>query len=465
MLELVAERGCGYVLMHIEGPPRVDREPPALRRPGRAPAAWFGERIERAALAAGVAEEQIALDPGLDFDLSVDDDLEILRRLGELRELGRRCSSPSRARTSSARCWRAPGRSRAPADEREAATLRRRRSPVAGAEVLRLHDAERARRAADRRGDHGRRPGDRPRAGWPPRRRSPPTAAGTIEAGRDDDAWSPTSEAANPRATGPPRWPRAGGGARRRRDRGAVLAPARGARGGRRGQRDRHQRHRVGQVAVLQPAGARRASARPRRAPLPLSDQGARPGPGAQARPSSAWRSFGTRSTTATRRATTAPRSGAARTSILTNPDMLHVGILPHHRGWGDFLAGLGWVVVDEAHTYRGVFGSHVANVLRRLRRVAALYGAEPRFVSPRRRSPTRSSSPSELVRRAVRAGRLRRRAAGPAADRDLEPAGDRPEDDDPALGALRGGRAARRPGRRGACGRSASCAAGAGSS
>jgi DEAD/DEAH box helicase domain-containing protein len=66
---------------------------------------------------------------------------------------------------------------------------------------------------------------------------------------------------------------------------------------------------------------------------------------------------------------------------VLTNPDMLHVGILPHHKGWGDFLANLGWVVVDEAHTYRGVFGSHVANVLRRLRRVARAYGAEPRFL------------------------------------------------------------------------------------
>jgi DEAD/DEAH box helicase domain-containing protein len=66
---------------------------------------------------------------------------------------------------------------------------------------------------------------------------------------------------------------------------------------------------------------------------------------------------------------------------ILTNPDMLHIGILPHHKQWGDFLANLGWIVVDEAHTYRGVFGSHVANVLRRLRRVVHRYGAEPRFV------------------------------------------------------------------------------------
>ena len=66
---------------------------------------------------------------------------------------------------------------------------------------------------------------------------------------------------------------------------------------------------------------------------------------------------------------------------ILTNPDMLHVGVLPNHRSWGDVLANLAWVVVDEAHVYRGVFGSHVANVLRRLRRLARAYGAEPRFI------------------------------------------------------------------------------------
>ncbi|MGH2952066.1 MAG: DEAD/DEAH box helicase, partial [Solirubrobacterales bacterium] len=66
---------------------------------------------------------------------------------------------------------------------------------------------------------------------------------------------------------------------------------------------------------------------------------------------------------------------------VLTNPDMLHMGVLPHHKRWGDFLANLDWVVVDEAHTYRGVFGSHVANVLRRLRRVSRLYRSSPRFI------------------------------------------------------------------------------------
>ncbi|MDX6397649.1 MAG: box helicase protein [Gaiellaceae bacterium] len=66
---------------------------------------------------------------------------------------------------------------------------------------------------------------------------------------------------------------------------------------------------------------------------------------------------------------------------VLTNPDMLHVGVLPHHDRWGDVLANLRYVVVDEAHVYRGVFGSHVANVLRRLRRLARAYGSEPQFV------------------------------------------------------------------------------------
>ena len=66
---------------------------------------------------------------------------------------------------------------------------------------------------------------------------------------------------------------------------------------------------------------------------------------------------------------------------ILTNPDMLHVGVLPHHDRWGDVLANLRYVVVDEAHVYRGVFGSHVANVLRRLRRLARVYGSEPQFL------------------------------------------------------------------------------------
>jgi DEAD/DEAH box helicase domain-containing protein len=83
---------------------------------------------------------------------------------------------------------------------------------------------------------------------------------------------------------------------------------------------------------------------------------------------------------------------------VLTNPDMLHVALLPNHKSWGDFFANLSHVVVDEAHTYRGVFGSHVANVLRRLRRVARAYGSEPRFVL----ASATIANPVELAERLV---------------------------------------------------------------
>jgi DEAD/DEAH box helicase domain-containing protein len=83
---------------------------------------------------------------------------------------------------------------------------------------------------------------------------------------------------------------------------------------------------------------------------------------------------------------------------ILTNPDMVHVGVLPHHKGWAEFISKLRYVVVDEAHVYRGVFGSHVANVLRRLRRVAAIYGADPRFIL----TSATIANPLELAERLV---------------------------------------------------------------
>lgn len=66
---------------------------------------------------------------------------------------------------------------------------------------------------------------------------------------------------------------------------------------------------------------------------------------------------------------------------ILSNPDMLHYAILPHHGGWSHFFRRLRYVVVDEIHTYRGVFGAHVAHILRRLRRLAAAYGSSPQFI------------------------------------------------------------------------------------
>jgi DEAD/DEAH box helicase domain-containing protein len=66
---------------------------------------------------------------------------------------------------------------------------------------------------------------------------------------------------------------------------------------------------------------------------------------------------------------------------ILTNPDMLHTGILPHHTKWMRLFENLRYIVLDELHTYRGVFGSHLANVLRRLRRIAEFYGSRPQFI------------------------------------------------------------------------------------
>ncbi len=67
---------------------------------------------------------------------------------------------------------------------------------------------------------------------------------------------------------------------------------------------------------------------------------------------------------------------------LLSNPDMLHLGILAYHDAWAEFLKNLKFVIIDEAHSYRGIFGSHVAHVIRRLRRVCRYYGSDPRFVT-----------------------------------------------------------------------------------
>lgn len=67
---------------------------------------------------------------------------------------------------------------------------------------------------------------------------------------------------------------------------------------------------------------------------------------------------------------------------LLSNPDMLHLGILAFHDGWAEFFKNLKYVVVDEAHSYRGIFGSHVAHVLRRLRRICRFYGSDPQFIT-----------------------------------------------------------------------------------
>ena len=97
---------------------------------------------------------------------------------------------------------------------------------------------------------------------------------------------------------------------------------------------------------------------------------------------------------------------------VLTNPDMLSMGILPNHAAWADMLANLAVVVIDEAHVYRGVFGSHVANVLRRLRRVCSFYGTAPRFLL----ASATIANPVELAERLT--GLRRRRPSSTATAR-----------------------------------------------
>jgi dihydropteroate synthase len=140
MLQLAAETGCGLVLMQIEGPPREDREPPRYDDPVEHLKSWFGRRLEYATRL-GIDEEQIALDPGLDFDLSVADDLEILRRLPELKSFGRPLYVSLSRKDFLGAALAGSWEERLPASEREWATAAAVTLAVtAGADVLRLHD-------------------------------------------------------------------------------------------------------------------------------------------------------------------------------------------------------------------------------------------------------------------------------------------------------------------------------------
>jgi DEAD/DEAH box helicase domain-containing protein len=99
------------------------------------------------------------------------------------------------------------------------------------------------------------------------------------------------------------------------------------------------------------------------------------------------------------------PRSQRARVRrqarlLMSNPDMLHAGILPHHTQWEEFFGNLRFIVVDEIHSYRGVFGSHTANVLRRLRRICDFYGSSPRFIL----TSATIANPAELAERLIEA-------------------------------------------------------------
>ena len=140
MFELVAGSGCGYVLVHIEGPPRVNRPVKRYDDTVEHLKSWLGGRIE-AASRLGVSEEQIAIDPGLDFDLTTAQDLEVLRRLGELRALGPALYVSLSRKDFIGEVLAGSWQERLPAGEREwgtvaAATLAVRE----GADVLRIHD-------------------------------------------------------------------------------------------------------------------------------------------------------------------------------------------------------------------------------------------------------------------------------------------------------------------------------------
>jgi dihydropteroate synthase len=140
MFELVAGTGCGYVLMHIEGPPRVDRVPPAYNDVVEHLESWFGGRVE-AASRLGVAEEQIAIDPGLDFDLTTAQDLEILRRLAELRSLGLPLYVSLSRKDFIGEVLAGSWEERLPAGEREWGTVAAAALAVReGADILRIHD-------------------------------------------------------------------------------------------------------------------------------------------------------------------------------------------------------------------------------------------------------------------------------------------------------------------------------------
>ena len=210
----------------------------------------------------------------------------------------------------------------------------------------------------------------------------------------------------------------------------------------RRPQRRRHHADGVGQDALLQRAGAERdpaGSVEPRA--LPVSDQGARAGSARRAagdvrddrraRPASR---SACSPTTATRRRTRGARSARARTSCSAIPDMVHSGILPHHPRWAKLFENLRYVIIDELHAYRGVFGSHL---VQRAAAAAAhlpalrIESGVPLLVGDDCQ-PARAGRAAD--RAAVRAGRQERRAARREVLRLRQPAGRQPSARHPAV-------------------------------
>jgi len=140
MFELVAGTGCGYVLVHIEGPPRVERAAREYDDVVEHVKSWLGGRVEVAS-GLGVDVEQIAIDPGLDFDLSVEQDLELLRRLPELRSLGLPLYVSLSRKDFVGALLGGSWEGRLPAGEREWGTVAAVALAVrGGADLLRIHD-------------------------------------------------------------------------------------------------------------------------------------------------------------------------------------------------------------------------------------------------------------------------------------------------------------------------------------
>ena len=146
---------------------------------------------------------------------------------------------------------------------------------------------------------------------------------------------------------------------------------------------------------------------------VPLPDQGPRPGPAPRVR--CRWTCPALTAVTYDGDSPPEQRAWARRHAnvILTNPDMLHAGILPFHGRWANFLRRLRYVVLDELHTLRGVYGTHVAHLMRRLRRLCALYGSSPVFVCCSATIGSPAALASAITGVACHAGGRRRLAVG----------------------------------------------------
>ena len=363
------------------------RAAPVTRTPSATCARWFSRRGSRRRSAAGSPRSRSRWIPGSTSTSRSTTTSRSSPRSASCARSAARSSWRCRARTSSAPCWPVPGSAgrRRPSGNGPPPRQRRSRSPRAPT-LLRLHDRSALDALRVAAAIHG--------VGRAPAMPRPPHVASAVDGVAASAGWERAIEPGRldgrlvaesaggardrpRRSRSPPRWRPT---SRRRCAPAGSMPSTRTS-----SRRSRRPRPGTSWSPAAPPRASRSASTcrsrRPRTRPrgegaLPVPDQGPGPGPGPKALGPRPWPLRHAIYDGDTPRE---DRPGIRRRSnlILTNPDMLHVGVLPHHKSWGDFLANLGWVVVDEAHTYRGVFGSHVANVLRRLRRLAGRYGSD----------------------------------------------------------------------------------------